>query len=102
MTQGNDGQGQGQVVVVHERGEVAALALGNPPVHVHGLGDLDNFTWPHTARYGWPVQGELAPLALVYTRPHPPALLAYPDGPAAMRRDFLRALATEAAQGGAA
>ncbi len=78
---------------LHNKAEIEAFARKNPLVHLYELGDLDDFFWPYTVWYGWRGEGgELRQLALLYTPPKLPILLANPDPPHEEMREFLAAL----------
>lgn len=81
-----------KVVVLHTKTEIEKFALQNPYLHLFELGDLDDYYWPHTIWYGWQVADQLQQLALIYTRPAIPVLLAYAEEPIEAMRDFLRVL----------
>ncbi len=82
-----------QLVVLHTKTDVEQFALQNPYLHLFELGDLDDYYWPHTICYGWKTGNLLNQLALIYTRPPIPVLLAYAEEPIEAMREFLCALA---------
>ena len=69
------------VVDLLERDAIAAFCRRNPFLHVYELGDLDDFFWPHTRWFGWEEDGVLGQLALLYTEPPVPVLLALAERP---------------------
>jgi ribosomal protein S18 acetylase RimI-like enzyme len=82
-----------RLVSLHDKAEIEAFARKNPAIHLFELGDLDDFFWPYTVWYGWRDEGgELRQLALLYTPPRLPVLLANPDPPREEMREFLAAL----------
>jgi predicted GNAT family acetyltransferase len=81
-----------EITVIHCKTEIEQFALQNPYLHLFELGDLDDYYWPHTIWYGWQVADQLQQLALIYTRPVIPVLLAYAEAPIEAMRDFLQAL----------
>lgn len=68
-------------VELRDRAAIAELCRRNPLLHVYELGDLDDFFWPHTRFVGWDVDDRLTQLALLYTEPEPPVLLALAEEP---------------------
>lgn len=60
-------------------------------LHIYSIGDLDDRFWPHTVWYGLE-DGGLREVALLYTRPDPPVLIALTPRPIAAMRRLLRVL----------
>jgi ribosomal protein S18 acetylase RimI-like enzyme len=81
-----------EAIVLHSKSEIEKFTLQNPYLHLFELGDLDDYYWPHTIWYGWQVASQLQQLALIFTSPSIPVLLAYTEEPVEAMRDFLRAL----------
>ena len=81
------------VVELRERAEIARFLRRRPAVHAYALGDLDDFFWPHTRWFAWQPDGTVEQVALLYTEPDPPVLLAFAEEPAAGMAALLRALA---------
>ena len=69
------------VVELNDRAAIAGALRRNRFLHVYELGDLDDFFWPHTRFVGWHGGGSLTQVALLYTEPEPPVLLALADEP---------------------
>ncbi|MSO57589.1 MAG: GNAT family N-acetyltransferase [Thermoleophilia bacterium] len=67
------------LVEVRERERIARFCRRRPGVHAYLLGDLDDFFWPHTRWLGWEEDGVLTELALLYTEPERPVLLAFQE-----------------------
>ena len=68
---------------IEDRGTIESVLRRNPELHIYGLGDLDDFYWPHTQWYGLTrsfSEGEESPppeaLAFLYTAEEPLVLLA--------------------------
>ncbi len=80
------------VVELRDRVAIAELCRRNRFLHVYELGDLDEFFWPHTRFAGWRTGGRLTQLALLYTEPQPPVLLALAEEPHAEMAALLTAL----------
>ncbi|MGZ8688806.1 MAG: GNAT family N-acetyltransferase [Gaiellaceae bacterium] len=83
------------VAEMRDRAVIAGLCRRNPFLHVYELGDLDDFFWPHTRFVGWGDEGDLTQLALLYTEPEPPVLLALAEEPFAQMALLLGALLPE-------
>lgn len=68
---------------IEDRGTIESVLRRDPELHIYGLGDLDDFYWPHTKWYGLTPsssEDEQAPppevLAFLYTAQEPFVLLA--------------------------
>lgn len=83
------------VVELRERAAIAELCRRNPFLHVYERGDLDDFFWPHTRFVGWSDGNRLTQLALVYSEPQPPVLLALAEEPRAEMASLLAGLLPE-------
>ena len=64
-------------------------------MHAYALGDLDDFFWPHTRWFGRLGDSGLEQLALLYTEPDPPVLLALAEEPTSGMADLLRSVAPD-------
>ncbi len=78
------------VVVVEDRERLASFFRRN--ASAHELGDLDDFDWPRTRWFGWEVDGSLQQVALLYSQPEIPVLVAIADPPAASMEPLLAAI----------
>ena len=74
-----------QSVELRDRHALAAFLRRNAPAHVYELGDLDDFDWPFTRWFGWEDGGALEQVALLYTQPSVPVLIAIAEEPDADR-----------------
>jgi ribosomal protein S18 acetylase RimI-like enzyme len=80
------------VVEVEDREQIAAVLRRNARAHVYELGDLDDFDWPYTMWFGWESDGQLEELALLYSQPAVPVLIAIAEGPLGAMEDLLRVI----------
>ena len=80
------------VVELGRKDEIAAFFRRNPRSHVYEIGDLDDFDWPHTRWYGWEHGERLEQVALLYSEPAVPVLLAIAEEPLSAMEDLLRAV----------
>lgn len=80
------------VVELENKREIAAFLRRNARAHVYELGDLDDFDWPHTRWFGWERDGRLEQIALLYTEPAVPVLLAIAEKPLVAMEDLLRTI----------
>lgn len=80
------------VVQLEQREEIAAFLRRNARAHVYELGDLDDFDWPYTRWFGWEADGRLAQLALLYTQPEIPVLIAIAEEPLSAMEELLGAV----------
>ena len=80
------------VVEVEARNQIAAVLRRNAGAHVYELGDLDDFDWPYTTWFGWESDGRLEELALLYSQPAVPVLIAISEKPLGAMADLLRAI----------
>lgn len=76
------------LIALHDKATIAAFLQRNPLLQLYELGDLDPFFWPQTVWYGLHDGAELRQVALLYTAPDVPVLLANPVAP----RDTMRPL----------
>jgi ribosomal protein S18 acetylase RimI-like enzyme len=83
------------VVELEEKETIAACLRRNPRAHVYELGDLDDFDWPFTRWFGWESDQRLEQLALLYTQPAVPVLLAIAEEPLASMVELLQAVRDE-------
>ena len=67
------------IVDLDDRELLASTLRRNAPAHAYELGDLDDFDWPHTVWFGWESGGRLEEVALLYTQPRIPVLIANGD-----------------------
>jgi hypothetical protein len=83
-----------EVVCLHAKQDVEEFSRRNPFVHLYEIGDLDDFSWPHTTWFALRDRGEVRQLALLYSdlTMRMPAILAYAEQPESPLRDLLRAL----------
>lgn len=77
---------------LHDKAQIAACLRHNARAHVYELGDLDDFDWPYTRWYGWESGGRLEQVALLYTRPAVPVLIAIAEEPPTAMEALLRAI----------
>ncbi len=64
------------LVELRDREVIAAWCRRDPVLHAYELGDLDDFFWPFTRWFAWQPGDEPEQVALLYTEPDPPVLLA--------------------------
>ena len=83
------------VVELRDRADIARFLRRRPAVHAYALGDLDDFFWPHTRWFAWRENGAVGQIALLYTEPEPPVLLAFAEEPAVGMDGLLRAVAPD-------
>ena len=79
-----------EVVSLHAKREIATFLRRNPFLYVYHLGDLDDFFWPYTVWYALKNGGEIAAMALLYTRFALPVLQAIGDAPLDALAELLR------------
>ncbi len=77
---------------LHDRDEIEKFLRRNVFLHLYGLGDLDDFFWPHTRWYGLRGGGELRSIALLYKGISPPVLLALTGDDDGFLEELLRSL----------
>ena len=70
------------LVELRDRAPIAAFLRRNAESHVYELGDLDDFDWPHTRWFAWENGGRLEQVALLYSEPSVPVLIAIAEEPA--------------------
>jgi GNAT superfamily N-acetyltransferase len=75
-----------------EKAGIERFLRRDPEFYLYGLGDLDDFFWPHTVWYGQEEDGELTDVVLVYTAQAQPTVVAASRCPARLR-NLLRAVA---------
>jgi ribosomal protein S18 acetylase RimI-like enzyme len=80
------------VVELEDRHALAAFLRPNASSHAYELGDLDDFDWPFTRWFGWERDGRLEQVALLYTQPSVPVLIAIADEPSDGMVSLLREL----------
>lgn len=81
------------ILELHDRPALEAFLRGEPFLHIYSLGDLDDRFWPHTRWFGLEEDGRLREVALLYTKPELPVLLALTPGPLDGMAGLLRAIA---------
>ena len=80
------------LVELDDRATIAAFFRRNAGAHVYELGDLDDFDWPHTHWFAWEHGGRLEQVALLYSEPSVPVLIAIAEEPAASMVSLLMEL----------
>ena len=80
------------LVELSDRATLAAFLRRNPRAHVYELGDLDDFDWPHTRWFAWNQHDRLEQVALLYSEPSVPVLIAITESPVASMESLLREL----------
>jgi ribosomal protein S18 acetylase RimI-like enzyme len=80
------------LVELGDRATIATFFRGNPEAHVYELGDLDDFDWPHTRWFAWEHGGQLEQVALLYSEPAVPVLIAIAEEPGASMEELLEQL----------
>lgn len=80
------------VVDLDDRERLASAFRRSASSHVYELGDLDDFDWPHTVWFGWETDGRLEEIALLYTQPRIPVLIAIAEPPATAMEELLTAI----------
>ena len=63
-------------VCLHDRGEIETFLRRNVFLHLYGIGDLDDYFWPHTTWYALVDGRDIKAIALMYTGVPEPTLLA--------------------------
>lgn len=74
---------------VTDRARLARFMRRDVGLYLYGLGDLDDFFWPHTRWYGWKHAGRLQAVVMLYDAVDPPVLLAQADAAARPALDQL-------------
>lgn len=67
----------------------------DPYLHLYEVGDLDGRFWPSTLWFAQEEAGEILEVALLYTRPDPPVLIALADGDSSEMRRLLSGIEPE-------
>ena len=75
-----------------DRERLASVFRRNAPAHAYELGDLDDFDWPHTVWFGWESEARLEEVALLYTQPRIPVLIAIAAPPVTTMAELLTAI----------
>ncbi len=70
------------VTELTDRPGIAEFLRRNAEAHVYELGDLDDFDWPHTRWFAWQEDQRIEQVALLYTEPSVPVLIAIEESPA--------------------
>jgi ribosomal protein S18 acetylase RimI-like enzyme len=66
-------------VCLHDKGIIERTLRRTAYLSLYGLGDLDEFFWPHTTWYGWQSGDSVEVIALLYSGLELPCLLALCD-----------------------
>ena len=77
---------------LHDKDEIEAFLRRNVFLHIYTIGDLDDFFWPYTTWYARKAGDQIEQVALLYTAPTPPVLLALSEEPLDGMRELLRSL----------
>jgi hypothetical protein len=80
------------LVQLDDRTTIASFFRRNARAHVYELGDLDDFDWPHTLWFAWEHEGRIEQVALLYTEPSVPVLIAIAEEPGASMVSLLEEL----------
>jgi ribosomal protein S18 acetylase RimI-like enzyme len=64
---------------LYDKALIEAFLRRNTPLHLYGLGDLDERFWPWTSWYGLVADGQIRAIALLYRGLTTPTLLALAD-----------------------
>src|SRR5436853_837282 len=76
-------------VCLHDKQEIEVILRGNTFLHLYEIGDLDDFFWQYTTWYAQKEEQSIAQVALLYSAPALPVLLAISDEPTDRMRAFL-------------
>ena len=68
-----------RVVETTDKEQIRGFLHRDPDLHIYELGDLDDFDWPFTRWFGWATDGGVEDVALLYTQPSVPVLIAIAD-----------------------
>ena len=69
-----------------DKSQIEAFLRKNAELHIYSLGDLDDSFWPQTTWYGWPKDGELRDIVLIYSGTAVPTVVGIGEQPAAMSK----------------
>lgn len=72
-------------ICLHDKKKIGQFLRKNIYLNIYGIGDLDDFLWPHTTWYGFGTDSNIEAIALLYSRQLPPVLLALSEEPAIMQ-----------------
>jgi ribosomal protein S18 acetylase RimI-like enzyme len=64
-------------VCLHDKKEIESYLRKDVHFNIYGIGDLDNYFWPHTTWYGFISNGNISAIALIYTGTLVPTLAAF-------------------------
>lgn len=64
------------LIQLNDKQQIERYLRCYPQFNYYHLGDLDDYFWPQTKWYAWLVHDEIKALALLYSAPDPPVLLA--------------------------
>lgn len=81
-----------RAVCLHAKDQIERVLRRNVFLHLYAIGDLDGFFWPYTSWYGWPHDGEIQQIALLYSGTDVPTLLAFTEEPSTLMPLFIRSL----------
>lgn len=79
-------------VCLHDKQEIEAFLRGNTYLHLYEIGDLDDFFWQYTTWYAQKEEQCIAQVALLYSAPAMPVLLAISEEPTDRMRTLLRSI----------
>jgi len=65
-----------ETVCLHDKKTIEFFLRKNTDLHIYGIGDLDDFFWPHTKWYGLKINDEIQAVVLLFTSLELPTLLA--------------------------
>ena len=80
------------VVELSAKDEIASFFRRNARAHAYELGDLDDFDWPYTRWFGWRSGDRLEQVALLYSQPAVPVLIAIAEEPTQSMVSLVRSL----------
>jgi RimJ/RimL family protein N-acetyltransferase len=80
-----------EAVLTRDRAAIECALRRDVPLHLYGLGDLDDFYWPYTTWFASTTGGEIAEIALLYSGQELPVLLALSRNTAVMK-DLIRSI----------
>jgi ribosomal protein S18 acetylase RimI-like enzyme len=64
-----------QILYLNDKPKIETYLRKDIPLHIYGLGDLDDFFWPYTFWFGSKRNRRLQSVVLLYTATNPPILL---------------------------
>ena len=69
-----------KTIRLRDKSRIEAFLRRDALLHLYGLGDLDDYHWPHTTWRALVEGDDIRAIALLYTAFDPPILLAFADG----------------------